>query len=351
MRFDYDVIVVGAGFAGLTAAHTLHQAGYRTVCFEARDRVGGRAATVEVAGLAVDLGATWYWHNEPLVVSLVEQLGLATFQQALTGDAMFEPPEQPAQRLNGNPIDTPATRLRDGAQGLAAALAQQLPPDRLHLNDPVSAIRQEAQQLVVAAASATFTAQHVVVALPPALVVDLVEFTPELPAQITAAAEATAVWMGDMIKAVAVYDQPFWRSEQLAGSAISYRGPFREFHDHSGPDDDGLGAIFGFAPAAALPNATNVEIGEAFEAQLARIFGSVARDSPQSVVTNWARERYTTPVRSADAGSGLSNPVFLKPVRNRIHWAATETATAFSGHVEGAIRAGLHAAQNVETYG
>ncbi len=51
------VIVVGAGVAGLGAARALVGAGHRAIVFEARDRIGGRVWTVELAGAPVDAGA------------------------------------------------------------------------------------------------------------------------------------------------------------------------------------------------------------------------------------------------------------------------------------------------------
>lgn len=53
------VIVVGAGFAGLAAANALRNAGVEVVVVEARTRFGGRTWTADVAGVPVDLGASW----------------------------------------------------------------------------------------------------------------------------------------------------------------------------------------------------------------------------------------------------------------------------------------------------
>ncbi len=55
----WDVIVVGAGIAGLRAAHILQQNGRRVLLLEARNRIGGRIWTEDYAGLALDLGAAW----------------------------------------------------------------------------------------------------------------------------------------------------------------------------------------------------------------------------------------------------------------------------------------------------
>ena len=56
---DADVIIIGAGMAGLTAANALTTAGLRVIVLEARDRVGGRTFTADAAGVPVDLGASW----------------------------------------------------------------------------------------------------------------------------------------------------------------------------------------------------------------------------------------------------------------------------------------------------
>jgi monoamine oxidase len=53
------VVVIGAGLAGLAAARALIDDGVEVVIVEARDRVGGRAHTVNVAGTAADLGPSW----------------------------------------------------------------------------------------------------------------------------------------------------------------------------------------------------------------------------------------------------------------------------------------------------
>mgnify|MGYP001661294978 CR=1 FL=1 len=70
-----QVIVVGAGFAGLTAARELQTAGIDYHIVEARDRIGGRAWTDDRLGRPLEIGATWvHWH-QPHVWSEITRYG------------------------------------------------------------------------------------------------------------------------------------------------------------------------------------------------------------------------------------------------------------------------------------
>ncbi|MEZ5100732.1 MAG: FAD-dependent oxidoreductase [Thermoleophilia bacterium] len=73
-----DVVVVGAGLAGLVAARELVRAGASVVVLEARDRVGGRLENADVDGHALDLGGQWLGPTQHRVHDLVSALGLAT---------------------------------------------------------------------------------------------------------------------------------------------------------------------------------------------------------------------------------------------------------------------------------
>lgn len=73
-----DVVVIGAGVAGLTAARELGRAGLRVQVLEARGRVGGRIRTERLGGTPVDLGAAWIHGSAPDVVALAKATGART---------------------------------------------------------------------------------------------------------------------------------------------------------------------------------------------------------------------------------------------------------------------------------
>lgn len=70
-----DVVIVGAGFAGLSAAERLAGLGVSVLVLDARDRVGGRSFTGEIAGTEVDLGATWVSERHTAIRDLATRMG------------------------------------------------------------------------------------------------------------------------------------------------------------------------------------------------------------------------------------------------------------------------------------
>src|SRR5262245_49554733 len=79
---EADVLVLGAGAAGLAAAQQLSQAGLRVIVIEARDRLGGRIFTQHVPGhpLPIELGAEFIHGRPPESFALVEQAGLLVYE-------------------------------------------------------------------------------------------------------------------------------------------------------------------------------------------------------------------------------------------------------------------------------
>lgn len=84
---DLDCVVVGAGVSGLCAARRLVEAGKRVVVLEARDRVGGRVYTTQLAdGTPVDLGGQWIGPGQDRIAALVAELGVETYKTHTAGD-------------------------------------------------------------------------------------------------------------------------------------------------------------------------------------------------------------------------------------------------------------------------
>ncbi len=129
---DADVIVIGAGLAGLTAARALERSGHSVVVLEGRDRVGGRVRNVQLAdGSPLEIGGQWAGPTQHRILALADELGVATYPTHVTGDNVIE--------YRGRLVRYRGTIPRLNAAALADVGQAQLRLDRLAKRVPTDA--------------------------------------------------------------------------------------------------------------------------------------------------------------------------------------------------------------------
>jgi monoamine oxidase len=445
---ETDFVVVGAGYAGLTAALRLTQSGRSVVVLEARDRVGGRVYTETLPdGTWLDFGGTWIGPGQDQIYALAQELGVGTYPTYNTGDSVlvledgkivrnagsfpisglfsiaalllvmdeFEamgkqlpldaPWEAPKARewdqqtvaawidsqideslglartalrslMGGTFTSDPAEesllhalyeirtfggfrqlmmadggnqqdRILGGTQAMANRIAERL-GDAVRLNSPVWQIRQDDQGVEVTAETGAVRAQRVIVTVPVALS-GQIRYDPPLPAE--RALLTQRVPGGSVIKELIVYGEPFWRTDGLTGQSFALNDPVGGTLDGS-TDSGKPGILIGLSSgsqARALAHLNAADRRKAILDSLARRFGPQAASPVEYYEHDWANEIWSRGCFGAHFPPGvLTNfgPALRAPV-GRIHWAGTETSSAFHNSINGAVESGERAAREV----
>jgi monoamine oxidase len=236
-------------------------------------------------------------------------------------------------------------RVTGGTQGIAIKMAHQLGAKRVLLSQPVRRISQGPRSVYVYADKATVKAKQVIVAIPPHLAGRIV-YEPGLPAVRDQLTQRMPI--GSLIKTIAVYDTPFWRGQGLNGQVTSDTGPVTVMFDAS-PASGTPGVLLGFIDgddARALSDQSNSARAAAALKSYATYFGAQAANPRTYFDQVWDKEIYTggCPVGLMPPGVMLEYGQALRAPVKRIHWAGTETATVWTGYMDGAVQAGKRAA-------
>lgn len=219
--------------------------------------------------------------------------------------------------------------------------------DRVVLSSPVLTIDVGSGVVTVTCRGGLVArGRQVIVALSPALA-GRIMYDPPLPGvrdQLTQRMPQASAH-----KSFLVYDEPFWRDEGLNAQLISDVGPARMSND-SGMPGGGPGIILGFleGESARVEGRWPEERRQAaLREEMARHFGPRAARPELIVEGAWADREWTRGCYNANPGpcgwlhfgASLAEPI------GPIKWAATETAQAWSGYMEGAVDAGRRAAR------
>jgi monoamine oxidase len=444
--YEADVVVVGAGFAGLAAARELVARGSSVVVLEARERVGGRVLNHDIGdGKVVEVGGQWIGPTQDRLAALARELAVETFPTYAHGDNVIEyrgslrryrgaiprinplvlvdieqaqrrlnrlarrvPLEAPWEAPNAARLDgqTAATWMRrnmatgpgrmllelgveavwaaqpedmsllhvlfyihsagslerlfdteggaqqdrfaGGSQLLPVRMAAELGAERVVLGAPVRRIDHGTEGVTVLAEGGVARGRRAILALPPTLA-GRVAYDPPLSGfrdQLT-----QRMPLGTVAKCMALYDEPFWRSEGLSGQATSDTGPVKLTFDNSPPDGT-PGVLLGFLEGRYARELGRVPAEERRAAVLdcfARLFGPRAAKPADYVERLWANEEFSRGCYGCHLPTGAwtnYGPALRAPI-GPLHWAGAEYATVWNGYMDGAVRSGESTAREV----
>lgn len=335
------ITILGAGLSGLLIGYRLKKLGFEVQILEVRNRLGGRISTIMNAdGTPVEMGATWFGNQHTNVLKLLKELDLSYFEQFMKGTAYFEAFSMaPPQKID-IPEDNPSYRIVGGTSKLIKTLAKDFNEGEIHLNQQVKELNFNDDFVKVITEDKSFDSDIVISTLPPALLVNSIQFSPSISAEFIAIAERTHTWMQDAIKVALVYNTPFWKNTNKSGTLFSNVGPVTEFYDHSDHENAHF-ALCGFINSSYSQFSKEERKTKIID-QLERLLGSEVLEYNAYVETIWSEEIFTKHKNQENIfvypHQNNGNLVFSKEYfKNRFYMSGSETSSHYPGYLEGAI--------------
>lgn len=347
-----EVIIIGAGLSGLSAAYYLNKAGIKPLVIEARARTGGRVLTIAAANATpVEMGATWFTDKHLHLIALLKELNLPFFTQYQKGVGVFETSlSEEAQLFQIPSTGEPSYRIAGGTSRLIETLLEKIGKEQLVLGSTITQVSDHKDHVeIISKEGETFSCKNLIITIPPFLIFSQrIAFDPPLPAELIHLMSNTHTWMGEAIKFAVAYQEPFWRQQGYAGVVFSHVGIAQEIHDHCNFEETRY-ALKGFLSAEAYKFSREEREAEVI-AQLTRLMGKEASVYLSYTEKLWKEEVFTY----ADYRKYImphqynGHPLYAHPLMNgKIQLAGTETAPYFGGYLDGAVYSGLSAASKV----
>ena len=351
-----DVLIIGGGLSGLTAAYFLKKNGFNIQVLEANNYLGGRIKTIKTeSNMALEMGATWVF-NDPNLKALIAELDISLYPQYSSGTGLYEVSlNEKIQEFNSNQMTGGQRydKVVGGTSEIITSLSNFIGNEHIEINAPVAKVIDNGTFIhVITTDNRSFEAQHVVVTIPPRLLEATVVFEPKLNANSNHIRQNTHTWMADSVKFSVEYKNPFWREKGYSGLAVSNAGLVREIQDQVNNDFTAFGLVGFMMPTTSQIKMSKEQRKELVIKDLVRLFGDQAKEVLSYEDLIWSLQPFTAKDTSVNLGLGAHKnnghlEIVAPQMGHKLFFSGAETSATNPGYMEGAVQTAKMVVQKI----